>query len=220
MSKIENSLSTPQKPEPPRAKPQPQSGQSQAFRQMQARQARSQETQQLGLMQAQRQHQRTTAQARARIQQAQAERDQSDLFEARRSAGKSAVEEKMEEARTEAEMIALLDELPEDFKDPASGEDGSFAPGENIDLQSLGDELMDMAALVNVLPVDGASGIFEVLLPTGDSLGVVVSDQASGLGYLLSPSSDRLGKRLRDNRMELETRLGRLTHRNVNITVL
>jgi hypothetical protein len=82
------------------------------------------------------------------------------------------------------------------------------------------DQGLDTAELARLLPSGGNDGIFDVILPTGERLGVVVSGQSSALSYLLSPSPDRFGSRLRRQRMELEQRMERLTHRNVNITVL
>jgi hypothetical protein len=82
------------------------------------------------------------------------------------------------------------------------------------------DQELDSAELARLLPAGGNDGIFDVMLPTGERLGVVVSGQSSSLSYLLSPSTDQFGSRLRRQRMELEQRMERLTHRNVNITVL
>lgn len=82
------------------------------------------------------------------------------------------------------------------------------------------DQGLDSAELARLLPAGGNDGIFDVVLPTGDRLGVVVSGQSSALSYLLSPSTEKFGARLRRQRMELEDRMERLTHRNVNITVL
>lgn len=82
------------------------------------------------------------------------------------------------------------------------------------------DDPLDCIALEQLLPTGENDGIFDVILPSGEHLGVVVSGKPSSLSYLLSPSSDKLASRLRRRRMELEDSLERLTHRNVNITVL
>lgn len=82
------------------------------------------------------------------------------------------------------------------------------------------DQGLDSAELARLLPAGGNDGIFDVILPTGDRLGVVVSGQSSALSYLLSPSTEKFSARLRRQRMELEDRMERLTHRNVKITVL
>jgi hypothetical protein len=82
------------------------------------------------------------------------------------------------------------------------------------------DESLDTTALARLLPPGDNDGIFDVILPTGEQLGVVVSGRSSSLSYLLSPSTDKFTSRLRRHKMELEERLEQLTHRNVNITVL
>jgi hypothetical protein len=82
------------------------------------------------------------------------------------------------------------------------------------------DQGLDSAELARLLPTGGNDGIFDVVLPTGERLGVVVSGRSSSLSYLLSPSPDQFGVRLRRQRMELEQRMERLTQRSVNITVL
>lgn len=82
------------------------------------------------------------------------------------------------------------------------------------------DDPLDCTALASLLPCGENDGIFDVVLPSGDRLGVVVSGRPSSLSYLLSPSTEKLGSRLRRHRMELEESLEQLTHRNVKITVL
>ncbi|WP_170304393.1 hypothetical protein, partial [Duganella radicis] len=79
---------------------------------------------------------------------------------------------------------------------------------------------LDCAELAQLLPAGGNDGIFDVVLPNGERMGVVVNGQATALSYLLSPASEQLAGRLRRQRMELEGRMERLTQRNVNITVL
>lgn len=93
------------------------------------------------------------------------------------------------------------------------------AAQQEINAAALEQEL-DCAALARLLPCGLNDGIFDVVLPTGERLGVVVNGQSSSLSYLLSPSPDQFGSRLRRQRMELEERMERLTHRNVRITVL
>ena len=93
---------------------------------------------------------------------------------------------------------------------------GTGAPTEATAL----DDPLDCTALASLLPSGENDGIFDVVLPSGDRLGVVVSGRPSSLSYLLSPSTEKLGSRLRRHRMELEESLEQLTHRNVNITVL
>lgn len=108
----------------------------------------------------------------------------------------------------------------DDTSDDSMSEGGAGAPlEETMDVEAL-DEQLDCAALASVLPTGENDGVFDVVLPSGDRLGVVVSGRPSSLSYLLSPSSEKLSSRLRRRRMELEERLEQLTHRNVNITVL
>lgn len=64
------------------------------------------------------------------------------------------------------------------------------------------------------------SGIFEVLLPDGESLGVAVDVRAAGIGFLLSPASDKLRTRLQNQQMELEDVLKRHMGRSVKIAIL
>lgn len=82
------------------------------------------------------------------------------------------------------------------------------------------DEPLDCLTLAKLLPNGANNGIFEVIFPTGDRLGVVVNGQGSSLSYMLSPSNQKFSSKLRRQKMELEERLEQLTHRNVNITVL
>jgi hypothetical protein len=114
---------------------------------------------------------------------------------------------------------------PEFFEDFTERADALTEGGTEASLDALAevaalDESLDCAALARVLPPGDNDGIFDVILPSGEQLGVVVSGRASSLSYLLSPSTDKFSARLRRHKMELEERLEQLTHRNVNITVL
>jgi hypothetical protein len=84
---------------------------------------------------------------------------------------------------------------------------GALAAAEDF---SLSDELAQMSD----------SGIFEVLLPDGESLGVAVDVRATGIGFLLSPSGDKLRTRLQTQQMELEDVLKRRMGRSVKIAIL
>lgn len=86
----------------------------------------------------------------------------------------------------------------------ASGEDA-------LDMDSLADELLAKAA---------DNGIFEVTLPNGQKLGVVVNAQSNLVRFHLSAADEKLGDRLRRRQMELQGRLERRIHKNVDITVL
>lgn len=82
------------------------------------------------------------------------------------------------------------------------------------------DETHDCSMLAHLLPEGADDGIFDVCLPNGDRLGVVVSRQPSVVSYLLKSDSERLSSSLRKNQTELEGSVGRRIRRNVTITVL
>ncbi len=125
------------------------------------------------------------------------------------------------EARADAGALTRFDPLfsPIDQDEEGSGRRGG-ASSASTDAAGALDQELDSAELARLLPVGGNDGIFDVALPGGERMGVVVSGQSGSLSYLLSPSTEKLGARLRRQRMELESRVERLTHRNVNITVL
>jgi hypothetical protein len=112
------------------------------------------------------------------------------------------------------ERSASQDQAEEDQSAPSpAGADaaasvaGALAAAEDF---SLSDELAQMTD----------SGIFEVLLPNGESLGVVVDVRAAGIGFLLSPSGDKLRSRLQTQQMELEGVLKRRMGCSVKIAIL
>jgi hypothetical protein len=76
--------------------------------------------------------------------------------------------------------------------------------------------------LTDALPSAEESGIFEVVFPDGDRLGVAVSIQRSQVSYLLSPFGEKFGSTLRDDqtRTELERALARRIGKNVKVAVL
>ncbi|NHZ32683.1 hypothetical protein [Massilia rubra] len=63
-------------------------------------------------------------------------------------------------------------------------------------------------------------GIFELLLPGGQTLGVVVQPVAGGVHFMLSAGGGVLEQRLRQNKMELERRLQQRMQKDVRIAVL
>lgn len=91
--------------------------------------------------------------------------------------------------------------------DASASVTGALAAAEDF---SLSDELAQMTD----------SGIFEVLLPGGESLGVAVDVRAAGIGFLLSPSGDKLRTRLQMQQTELEDVLKRRMGRSVKIAIL
>lgn len=216
MSKITPTPPTPKKTETPPPAPQNDRAASDLFAQKQLR-AKKQALQ--TSQQRQRQHIQLATQTRIGAQMNREEQGNAALARLRK--------QDMENPPGELTGTAFFDAFEsrqpgrqyDDFKDQASGEDGRFAASESKEIAAA-QAALDIDAIVDVLPKDKSSGIFEILMPNGDQLGVVISEQTSGLAYLLSPSSEKLEKQLRQHKMELETRLGRLTHRNVNITVL
>lgn len=83
------------------------------------------------------------------------------------------------------------------------------------------DHDLDCSALADsLLPMTSEDGIFEVLMPNGQTMGVAVSTQPTQMRLLLSPSDEKLAERLRRRKMELEGALGRRMNKYVDITVL
>jgi hypothetical protein len=104
------------------------------------------------------------------------------------------------------------------------GDDGGAAAAETAALDGTGDAASgdDAARLADELhALRGQQGIFELLLPDGGSIGVVVSSDAAHIGFLLSAADERLSRRLQQSRMELQRRLGRRIHdKDVQVAVL
>jgi len=63
-------------------------------------------------------------------------------------------------------------------------------------------------------------GVFELIFPSGQTLGVAINSQPSKTDFLLSPSSSALGGWLREQKKELANNLERRMQKNINITVL
>lgn len=79
---------------------------------------------------------------------------------------------------------------------------------------------LDCAMLLDLLPGDGASVIFQLLLPGGEHLAVVADITAREAAFLLTPSSERLRRQLNLRKMELEKGLMQRMDRHVRLTVL
>ncbi len=233
MSRIQNEPSIPGKP--PAPKRTPHTGNAPPFTPAEQKpQQKPKQTPQQKLRkpavsstanaaQAQRQHATNLRQARATRQAAQNER---------RSA---AWQDRMREApaqdpAADPNASPCFDKrnpmLPDDCSAESDEAPDAMANGsagvsvEQLTQAAALDEQLDCTALAHLLPTGENDGIFDVVLPTGDRLGVVVSGRSSSLSYLLSPATEKFGSRLRRHRMELEAGLEQLTHRNVNITVL
>lgn len=74
--------------------------------------------------------------------------------------------------------------------------------------------------LLDLLPTDGDSGIFELIMPGGERLGVVADVSSSRASFLLSTSSERLRQMLGRRRMELEGALAQRMGRDVSLAVI
>ncbi|MGZ5801331.1 MAG: hypothetical protein ACXWJK_18180 [Burkholderiaceae bacterium] len=115
-------------------------------------------------------------------------------------------------------LITVQDRMPQQDQaghdrtaPPAVGDAASIAASQAAaEDMALSDELAKMTD----------SGIFELLLPDGASLGVAVDVRTSGVGFLLSPSSDNLRTQLQTQQMELEGSLKRRMGCNVKIAIL
>jgi hypothetical protein len=83
-----------------------------------------------------------------------------------------------------------------------------------------GGDQFDNDMLLDLLSMDGDSGIFEILLPNGDKLGVMADVSRSSASFLLSAGGDKLRDWLRRKQMELQTGLMRRMSRPVRLAVL
>ncbi|MYM99230.1 hypothetical protein, partial [Duganella vulcania] len=84
-----------------------------------------------------------------------------------------------------------------------------------------GDGAQDDAALEDGLQqLHALQGIFELLLPGGQAIGVVVQPLDAAVHFLLNAGGGALDTRLRQNKMELEQRLQQRMRKDVRISVL
>jgi len=79
---------------------------------------------------------------------------------------------------------------------------------------------LDCDTLLDLLPLDGDSGIFELLLPDGERLAVVADVSERLASFLLKPTSDKLRQLLQRRKMELESGVAQRMGRHVRLTVL
>lgn len=94
---------------------------------------------------------------------------------------------------------------------PRQSDIGAQALAESLDSDGLSERLA---------PMSGDDGIFELLMPDGETMGVVVNAQPTQVNFLLSPSNNALGALLQKKKTELEGHLQRLIGRNVTLAVL
>jgi len=105
-----------------------------------------------------------------------------------------------------------------DWSDGRQG--GSQQQGGAAPAGSTGGDPCDCGTLLDLLPTDGDSGIFEILLPNGGKLGVMVDVGRTAASFLLSPGGPQLRDWLRRKQMELQLGLARRMHRTVRLAVL
>jgi len=74
--------------------------------------------------------------------------------------------------------------------------------------------------ILRLLPAPQTSGIFEVLFPNGDTMGVMVDVGADSASFMLAPGTHGLRNLLRRRQMELEQGLARRMSKYVRLTVL
>lgn len=102
-----------------------------------------------------------------------------------------------------------------------SGHGGGGSESERVAGSGSGaDGELDCDALLDLLPLDGDSGIFELLLPDGEQLAVVVDVSGRLASFLLKPTSDKLRQLLQRRKMELESGVAQRMGRHVRLTVL
>lgn len=115
---------------------------------------------------------------------------------------------------------------PAALREPCAdgGDDGSGAQAGPAGAMSAGEASADFDAQAEIEAglhgLGGRQGIFELLLPGGQSIGVVVQSAPGSIHFLLSAGGGVLEQRLRKNRMELERRLQQRMQKDVRIALL
>ena len=132
-------------------------------------------------------------------------------------------------ARDNASELASPANRNDDFRNADSSDDvfgrrekEPFADSLNqATFSSASDGKMDFEPLMDkLMPMTSDDGIFEITLPSGETMGVVVNSQPTQISFFLSPSTAKMSDLLRPQQMELEGHLERRIRRNVKITVL
>ncbi|GGZ01636.1 hypothetical protein GCM10007388_39200 [Pseudoduganella plicata] len=104
------------------------------------------------------------------------------------------------------------------------GDSDSQSEGSDIATAAAGEaateDELDSQLITALLAQSHDSGMFEVLLPGGETLGVAVDVRPEAIDYLLTPPSAGLAAQLRGRQMELAGQLGQRIGRSVRITVL
>jgi len=109
-------------------------------------------------------------------------------------------------------------------REQGRGGDSDDSDGADVAGAAAGDaateDELDSQLLSALLAQSHESGMFEVLLPGGETLGVAVDVRPEAVDYLLTPPSAGLAAQLRGRQMELAGQLGQRIGRSVRITVL
>lgn len=79
---------------------------------------------------------------------------------------------------------------------------------------------LDAEELAAILPMGDCNGIFDVTLPGGESLGVVVNANAKKATFMLTPGSEKTSANLIRNQKELNECLERRIKRDVQLIIL
>jgi len=123
------------------------------------------------------------------------------------------------ERHNEALRVAACGE-----REQGRGGDGDDNDGADVASAAAGDaateDELDSQLLSALLAQSHESGMFEVLLLGGETLGVAVDVRPEAVDYLLTPPSAGLAAQLRGRQMELAGQLGQRIGRSVRITVL
>ncbi|WP_296555962.1 hypothetical protein [Pigmentiphaga sp.] len=101
----------------------------------------------------------------------------------------------------------------------AGGDQGGLSGSAEFPGEAAGGDI-ECDMLMDWLPERADSGIFELLLPSGDKLAVVADVGDRQVSFLLTPSSERLRAMLNKQRMELESGLTQRMNTYVRLTVL
>lgn len=122
------------------------------------------------------------------------------------------------EQRNEGIAILACREREQGTGGDDDGDDTPLAPEVAGDMARQDD--LEGALVAALLAQGPDSGLFEVLLPGGETLGVAVDARPECIDYLLTPASAHLGEQLRGRQMELAGQLRQRIGRSVRVTVL
>lgn len=96
--------------------------------------------------------------------------------------------------------------------------DVSSAFSTAVSMQAAGDDAF-IDSLDPLLPTEADNDMFEVILPDGGKLGVVVNATSEHIAYFLNPPDRTLGERIDRHKAVLEKRLGSRIGKRVRLAV-